>query len=44
MAGELVSAAWLRLDRATPFAGLILERLGFVAITSTTPYIWTPPE
>jgi len=22
----------------------ILERLGFVAITSTTPYIWTPPE
>jgi GNAT superfamily N-acetyltransferase len=22
----------------------ILERLGFVAITTTTPYVWTPPE
>ena len=22
----------------------ILERLGFVAITTTTPFIWTPPQ
>ena len=22
----------------------ILERLGFVAITTTTPYVWTPPD
>ena len=86
--GEVVSAAWLRLDRETPFAGLnggvtlpewrgrgiyralvahratvaarrgyrylrvdasaesrpILERLGFVAITTATPYAWTPPD
>jgi GNAT superfamily N-acetyltransferase len=21
----------------------ILERLGFVAVTTTTPYVWTPP-
>ena len=86
--GEIVSAAWLRLDRATPFAGLyggvtlpewrgrgiygalvahratvaaergyrylrvdaspesrpILERLGFVAITTVTPHAWTPPD
>ncbi|GJF31792.1 N-acetyltransferase [Kitasatospora sp. NE20-6] len=85
--GEVVSAAWLMLDRDREFAGLrggstlpawrgrgvyrtlvahrarlalehghrylhvdasddsspILQRLGLTAITTTTPYVWTPP-
>ncbi|MFE2913219.1 GNAT family N-acetyltransferase [Kitasatospora indigofera] len=85
--GEVVSAAWLMLDRDRDFAGLrggstleawrgrgvyralvarrarialehghrylhvdasddsdpILRRLGLTAITTTTPYVWTPP-
>lgn len=84
--GEVVSAAWLELNRGTDFAGLwggstlagwrrqgiyrelvarraqmavaegytylqvdaspnsrpILERLGMVQVTTTTPYVWTP--
>jgi GNAT superfamily N-acetyltransferase len=86
-ADEVISAAWLVLNRGTEFAGLwggstrakwrgrgiyralvarraqlaghhgvkylqvdasgdsrpILERLGFVTVTTTTPYVWTPP-
>ena len=84
---EIVSAAWVRLERGTDFATLwggatlpawrrrgiyratvahratlaaergarllevdasaesrpILERLGFTAVTTTTPYVWSPP-
>jgi GNAT superfamily N-acetyltransferase len=86
-AGEVVSAAWMRLELGTPFARLyggatlaewrgrgiyralvaqraglaarrgyrylqvdasddsrpILARLGFAAITTTTPFMWSPP-
>jgi GNAT superfamily N-acetyltransferase len=86
-AGTVVSAAWLKINRDTDFAGLwggstlpawrgrgiykalvavraqvaadrgakylqvdasadsepILRRLGFRAITTTTPFVWTPP-
>lgn len=33
---------YLQVD-ASPDSRPILERLGFVAITTTTPYLWTPP-
>jgi GNAT superfamily N-acetyltransferase len=33
---------YLQVD-ASPGSRPILERLGFVAVTTTTPYIWTPP-
>jgi hypothetical protein len=28
---------------ASADSGPILERLGFVAVTTTTPYVWSPP-
>jgi len=28
---------------ASPDSRPILERLGFVAVTTTTPYVWSPP-
>jgi GNAT superfamily N-acetyltransferase len=34
---------YLRVD-ASADSRPILERLGFVPITTTTPYIWTPPD
>jgi len=34
---------YLRVD-ASPESRPILERLGFVAITTVTPYAWTPPD
>lgn len=33
---------WLQVD-ATEDSRPILERLGFVSVTTTTPYIWSPP-
>jgi GNAT superfamily N-acetyltransferase len=33
---------WLQVD-ASSESRPILERLGFVALTTTTPYVWTPP-
>ena len=33
---------WLQVD-ASSDSRPILERLGFVAVTTTTPYVWTPP-
>jgi GNAT superfamily N-acetyltransferase len=36
-------ARYLHVD-ASADSGPILERLGFVAITTTTPYVWTPPR
>jgi GNAT superfamily N-acetyltransferase len=35
--------AYLEVD-ASDDSRPILERLGFVAVTTTTPYVWTPPE
>ena len=32
---------WLYVD-ALPTSRPILERLGFVAVTTTTPYLWSP--
>jgi GNAT superfamily N-acetyltransferase len=34
---------WLEVD-ASDDSRPILQRLGFVAVTTTTPYVWTPPE
>jgi hypothetical protein len=33
---------WLQVD-ASDDSRPILERLGFTAVTTTTPYVWTPP-
>ena len=36
-------ARYLQVD-ASDDSRPILQRLGFVAVTTTTPYVWTPPE
>lgn len=36
-------ARYLQVD-ASEDSRPILERLGFVAVTTTTPYVWTPPD
>jgi GNAT superfamily N-acetyltransferase len=35
-------ARWLQVD-ASPDSRPILERLGFAVLTTTTPYVWSPP-
>jgi hypothetical protein len=40
---ELLAAYDAQLRDHVPDSRPILERLGFNAVTTTTPYVWSPP-